>query len=161
MMIWYINVPFFFQKNITEEDQPESVKVTFESLCNYFRWADCRCTNTDDCEHPDHTGSATAVCFLYAVTRIQVAFSCSHLKELLQTLTSAPYCPSWRRCCWWQQERWCHVMLFTILSSLLMSWSHVSICFSVSHLSVRGYDGGWEWRSQQDSVAVLVLGSAG
>lgn len=26
-----------FQKNITEEDQPESVKVTFESLCNYFR----------------------------------------------------------------------------------------------------------------------------
>ena len=25
------------QKNITEGDQPESVKVTFESLCNYFR----------------------------------------------------------------------------------------------------------------------------
>ncbi|XP_037544055.1 zinc finger ZZ-type and EF-hand domain-containing protein 1 [Nematolebias whitei] len=27
---------FNMMKNITEEDQPESVKVTFESLCNYF-----------------------------------------------------------------------------------------------------------------------------
>ncbi|XP_026226589.1 zinc finger ZZ-type and EF-hand domain-containing protein 1 isoform X1 [Anabas testudineus] len=27
---------FHMMKNITEEDQPESVKVTFESLCNYF-----------------------------------------------------------------------------------------------------------------------------
>ncbi|KAM9386110.1 zinc finger ZZ-type and EF-hand domain-containing protein 1 [Pholidichthys leucotaenia] len=27
---------FFLMKNITEEPQPESVKVTFESLCNYF-----------------------------------------------------------------------------------------------------------------------------
>ncbi|XP_056141323.1 zinc finger ZZ-type and EF-hand domain-containing protein 1 isoform X2 [Lampris incognitus] len=27
---------FYMMKNITEEDQPESVKVTFESLCNYF-----------------------------------------------------------------------------------------------------------------------------
>ncbi|CDQ81499.1 unnamed protein product [Oncorhynchus mykiss] len=28
---------FHMMKNITEEDQPESVKLTFESLCNYFR----------------------------------------------------------------------------------------------------------------------------
>ncbi|XP_023145659.2 zinc finger ZZ-type and EF-hand domain-containing protein 1 [Amphiprion ocellaris] len=27
---------FHMMKNITEDDQPESVKVTFESLCNYF-----------------------------------------------------------------------------------------------------------------------------
>uniref|UniRef100_A0A4W6ECV5 Zinc finger ZZ-type and EF-hand domain containing 1 n=1 Tax=Lates calcarifer TaxID=8187 RepID=A0A4W6ECV5_LATCA len=27
---------FHMMKNVTEEDQPESVKVTFESLCNYF-----------------------------------------------------------------------------------------------------------------------------
>ncbi|KAM6970616.1 zinc finger ZZ-type and EF-hand domain-containing protein 1 [Aplochiton taeniatus] len=27
---------FHMMKNITEEDQPESVKLTFESLCNYF-----------------------------------------------------------------------------------------------------------------------------
>ncbi|XP_029956401.1 zinc finger ZZ-type and EF-hand domain-containing protein 1 [Salarias fasciatus] len=27
---------FHMMKNITEEDQPQSVKVTFESLCNYF-----------------------------------------------------------------------------------------------------------------------------
>ncbi|XP_037604107.1 zinc finger ZZ-type and EF-hand domain-containing protein 1 isoform X4 [Sebastes umbrosus] len=27
---------FHMMKNITEQDQPESVKVTFESLCNYF-----------------------------------------------------------------------------------------------------------------------------
>uniref|UniRef100_H2M814 Zinc finger ZZ-type and EF-hand domain containing 1 n=1 Tax=Oryzias latipes TaxID=8090 RepID=H2M814_ORYLA len=30
------NKLFHMMKNITEEDQPESVKVTFESLCNYF-----------------------------------------------------------------------------------------------------------------------------
>lgn len=45
------------------------------------------------------------LCLLYAVTRTQVASCCSHLKELPQTLTSAPYCPSWRRCSWWRQER--------------------------------------------------------
>ena len=50
------------------------------------------------------------LCSLHTVTRIQVAFSCSHLKEHPQTLTSAPYCQSWRHCCWWQQGRWdpCH-----------------------------------------------------
>lgn len=26
-----------YQKNISAEDQPESLKLTFESLCNYFR----------------------------------------------------------------------------------------------------------------------------
>lgn len=36
-MILIMFIFVFFQKNITEEDQPESVKVTFESLCNYFR----------------------------------------------------------------------------------------------------------------------------
>lgn len=37
VMVLLMCVFVFFQKNITEEDQPESVKVTFESLCNYFR----------------------------------------------------------------------------------------------------------------------------
>lgn len=88
--------------------------------------------------------------FLYTVTRIQVAFSCSHLKELPQTLTSAPYCQSWRRCCWWQQERWdlCHThtmsrlfhYVFEVTCFYLLFWrSSLSNC--LPSVSVRS----WWW----------------
>lgn len=61
-------------------------------------------TNTST--HPGESGSAAVVGFFFcAVTRIQVAFCCSRRKEPLQTLKSPLYCRSWRRCCWWQQER--------------------------------------------------------
>lgn len=93
--------------------------------------------------------------FMCAVIRIQVASCCSRLKELLQTLRSPPYWPSWRRCCWWQQEKW------ETSSDFHAQGKAFVYTASISFSAVRGLDGGWERRSEQDSAVVLVLGAAG
>lgn len=88
------------------------------------------------------------LCSLHTVTRIQVAFSCSHPKERPQTLTSAPYCQSWKHCCWWQQERWdpCRTLnvsadLCSCYVTLLnMSWHKITnLSASLMFLSVQLY----------------------
>lgn len=94
--------------------------------------------------------------FIFTVIRIQVGFYCSHLREPLQTLTSAPFWPSWRRCCTWQLKRW---EVFKACAASLFRLTMVSTF--PCHPSVRGNDGGWQRWSQQGGVAVLVLGSAG
>ena len=81
--------------------------------------------------HIQITVDQQQLCSLHTVTRIQAAFSCSHPKERPQTLTSAPYCQSWKHCCWWQQERWDHCHTFNVSADL--SSCYVTLLNSPPH----------------------------
>lgn len=135
----------FSQQNITEENQPESVKLTFESLCSYFRYEtppfklvlpvlSCKLYNLISCSHiVSHSP-------LFAVIMTRKVSLCCPLKELRLTLTSHLSWPSWTHCSLWPLERHvdrCQPHLFNAahIQSPANSW-HMFRCLHCALTSV-------------------------
>lgn len=141
----------------------------------------CRYKMTNTRTHPDDSGSATVVfslrsdqdpsgLLLLPPKGAPSDFDISPILSVMETLLLVATREV--RGLLHMQYFNCFIMLLTV--SLLFTSLHVlmksrisiyicgfPLCWTVSHLSVWGHDGGWDWWSQQVRVAVLVLGSAG